>query len=123
MKKCSAHCSKQMQNLIRGDEMTRGGGGGVGAAMGADGAGADVDAAEAAEAAAAASPSSSTGSSSSLEECMVCSDHKRDVLFLPCGHICVCSGKQLAPFAPPSSVTYKSTNLLDGHCGGIFRGT
>ena len=102
MKKCSAHCSKQMQNLIRGDEMTRGGGGGGGAAMGADGAGADVDAAEAA---AAASPSSSTGSSSSLEECMVCSDHKRDVLFLPCGHICCCSGKLLAPFAPPSSVT------------------
>ena len=109
MKKCSAHCSKQMQNLIRGDEMTRGGGGGGGAAMGADGAGADVDAAEAA----AASPSSSAGSSSSLEECMVCSDHKRDVLFLPCGHICVCSGKQLAPFAPPSSVTTNPRNLWD----------
>ena len=29
-----------------------------------------------------------------LDECMVCSDHKRDVLFLPCGHICVCSGNE-----------------------------
>ena len=27
-----------------------------------------------------------------LDECMVCSDKKRDVLFLPCGHITVCSG-------------------------------
>ena len=25
-----------------------------------------------------------------LEECMVCSDQSRDVLFLPCGHITVC---------------------------------
>ena len=81
-----------MQNLIRGDEMTTGassaggGGGGGGGNVGADGAGADVD-----DAAAAAS---SVGGSSSLDECMVCSDHKRDVLFLPCGHICVCSGKK-----------------------------
>ena len=80
-----------MQNLIRGDEMTRmtgaGGGGGGGMAMGADGAGADVDDDNDNE-------DSSTGSS--LDECMVCSDHKRDVLFLPCGHICVCSGKREA---------------------------
>ena len=27
-----------------------------------------------------------------LDECMVCSDQRRDVLFLPCGHITVCSG-------------------------------
>ncbi|CAL1531407.1 unnamed protein product [Lymnaea stagnalis] len=27
----------------------------------------------------------------SLEECMVCSDQKRDTLFGPCGHICTCS--------------------------------
>ena len=26
-----------------------------------------------------------------LDECMVCSDQKRDVLFVPCGHITVCS--------------------------------
>ena len=25
-----------------------------------------------------------------LDECMVCSDQNRDVLFLPCGHITVC---------------------------------
>ena len=69
-----------MQNLIRGDEMTRMTGAGGGMAMGADGAGADEDGEE--------SPGSS------LDECMVCSDHKRDVLFLPCGHICVCSGNE-----------------------------
>ena len=76
----SRHSSKQMQNLIRGDEMTRMTGAGGGMAMGADGAGADEDGEE--------SPGSS------LDECMVCSDHKRDVLFLPCGHICVCSGNE-----------------------------
>ena len=27
----------------------------------------------------------------SLEECMVCSDMKRDTLFGPCCHICTCS--------------------------------
>ncbi|KAG7278407.1 hypothetical protein CRUP_038570, partial [Coryphaenoides rupestris] len=27
----------------------------------------------------------------SLEECMVCSDMKRDTLFVPCGHIATCS--------------------------------
>ena len=27
----------------------------------------------------------------SLEECMVCSDMKRDTLFGPCGHIATCS--------------------------------
>ena len=27
----------------------------------------------------------------SLEECMVCSDNKRDVLFKPCNHIAACS--------------------------------
>ena len=64
-----------------------GAGGGGGMAMGADGAGADVDDDNDNE-------DSSTGSS--LDECMVCSDHKRDVLFLPCGHICVCSGKREA---------------------------
>ena len=68
-----------MQNLIRGDEMTRTG---AAMAMGADGAGADEDEDEVS--------SGSTG----LDECMVCSDHKRDVLFLPCGHICVCSGNK-----------------------------
>jgi hypothetical protein len=25
-----------------------------------------------------------------LDECMVCSDQTRDVLFLPCGHVTVC---------------------------------
>ena len=25
-----------------------------------------------------------------LEECMVCSDQTRDILFLPCGHVTVC---------------------------------
>ena len=25
-----------------------------------------------------------------LDECIVCSDQKRDILFLPCGHITVC---------------------------------
>ena len=25
-----------------------------------------------------------------LDECMVCSDQNRDVLFLPCGHVTVC---------------------------------
>ncbi|UYV76921.1 MIB1 [Cordylochernes scorpioides] len=27
----------------------------------------------------------------SIEECMVCSDHKRDVLFSPCGHVATCA--------------------------------
>ena len=27
-----------------------------------------------------------------LDECLVCSDQKRDVLFLPCTHVAVCSG-------------------------------
>ncbi|KAB7504897.1 E3 ubiquitin-protein ligase MIB1, partial [Armadillidium nasatum] len=31
------------------------------------------------------------GSEESLEECMVCSDMKRDTLFGPCGHIATCS--------------------------------
>ena len=26
-----------------------------------------------------------------LDECMVCSDQKRDILFIPCGHITICS--------------------------------
>ena len=26
----------------------------------------------------------------SLDECMVCSDQTRDILFLPCGHVTVC---------------------------------
>ena len=26
-----------------------------------------------------------------VEECMVCSDMKRDTLFGPCGHVCCCS--------------------------------
>ena len=25
-----------------------------------------------------------------LDECLVCSDQKRDVLFVPCGHVTVC---------------------------------
>lgn len=25
-----------------------------------------------------------------LDECLVCSDQKRDILFVPCGHITVC---------------------------------
>ncbi|EDV97630.1 GH16977 [Drosophila grimshawi] len=29
-------------------------------------------------------------SSSSLEECLVCSDAKRDTVFKPCGHVCCC---------------------------------
>ena len=29
--------------------------------------------------------------SATLEECMVCSDMKRDTLFGPCGHIATCS--------------------------------
>ena len=27
-----------------------------------------------------------------LDECLVCSDQKRDVLFLPCTHVAVCHG-------------------------------
>ena len=27
-----------------------------------------------------------------LDECLVCSDQKRDTLFLPCAHVAVCSG-------------------------------
>ena len=34
---------------------------------------------------------SSSGDQESLEECMVCSDMKRDTLFGPCGHIATCS--------------------------------
>lgn len=26
-----------------------------------------------------------------LDECLVCSDHKRDILFKPCGHVACCS--------------------------------
>ena len=42
---------------------------------------------------AAASNTSGGGSQDpeSLEECMVCSDMKRDTLFGPCGHIATCS--------------------------------
>uniref|UniRef100_A0A0K2V134 RING-type domain-containing protein n=1 Tax=Lepeophtheirus salmonis TaxID=72036 RepID=A0A0K2V134_LEPSM len=29
---------------------------------------------------------------SNLEECIVCSDQKRDMLFVPCGHVAVCHG-------------------------------
>ena len=25
------------------------------------------------------------------DECLVCSDNKRDVLFQPCGHVCACA--------------------------------
>lgn len=47
----------------------------------------------------ASSPSGQVGSRSpslnsnneTLEECMVCSDMKRDTLFGPCGHIATCS--------------------------------
>ena len=28
----------------------------------------------------------------SLDECLVCSDQKRDVLFTPCAHVAVCNG-------------------------------
>ncbi|KAK6622885.1 E3 ubiquitin-protein ligase mib1 [Polyplax serrata] len=31
------------------------------------------------------------GESSTLDECLVCSDLKRDVLFMPCGHVACCS--------------------------------
>ena len=27
-----------------------------------------------------------------LDECLVCSDQKRDTLFLPCAHVACCSG-------------------------------
>uniref|UniRef100_W5M175 E3 ubiquitin-protein ligase MIB1 n=1 Tax=Lepisosteus oculatus TaxID=7918 RepID=W5M175_LEPOC len=37
------------------------------------------------------SPSLISNSSETLEECMVCSDMKRDTLFGPCGHIATCS--------------------------------
>lgn len=37
------------------------------------------------------SNSSPTQDSETLEECMVCSDMKRDTLFGPCGHIATCS--------------------------------
>lgn len=33
-----------------------------------------------------------TGVCSQIEECVVCSDRKADVLFRPCGHMCVCEG-------------------------------
>jgi len=31
------------------------------------------------------------GESETLDDCMVCSDTKRDTLFGPCGHIATCS--------------------------------
>lgn len=31
-------------------------------------------------------------STSSMDECLVCSDSKRDILFQPCGHVTCCSG-------------------------------
>lgn len=37
------------------------------------------------------SPSMINNDSETLEECMVCSDMKRDTLFGPCGHIATCS--------------------------------
>ena len=41
-------------------------------------------------------PSLSTSSDAeSIDECMVCSDAKRDTLFSPCGHVTTCS--QCAP--------------------------
>lgn len=33
---------------------------------------------------------SQAGSEACLDECMVCSDQNREVLFLPCGHVTVC---------------------------------
>ncbi|XP_067936875.1 E3 ubiquitin-protein ligase MIB1-like [Watersipora subatra] len=35
--------------------------------------------------------SSTSSDSESLDECMVCSDAKRDILFSPCGHVTTCS--------------------------------
>ena len=37
------------------------------------------------------SPAGGQQDQESLEECMVCSDMKRDTLFGPCGHIATCS--------------------------------
>ncbi len=51
-----------MQNLIRGDEMTQ----------------------------QVSSPDDEEEAEALLDECMVCSDQKREMLFLPCGHIVVC---------------------------------
>ncbi|KAL3276771.1 hypothetical protein HHI36_012138 [Cryptolaemus montrouzieri] len=34
----------------------------------------------------------STNVTSALDECLVCSDAKRDILFQPCGHVSCCSG-------------------------------
>ena len=34
---------------------------------------------------------SNRSSEANLDECMVCSDQTRDILFLPCGHVTVCS--------------------------------
>ena len=28
-----------------------------------------------------------------IEECVVCSDKKASVLFMPCAHMCACDGK------------------------------
>lgn len=36
--------------------------------------------------------SQNTNISSSMDECLVCSDAKRDMLFHPCGHVTCCSG-------------------------------
>ena len=33
----------------------------------------------------------SSSADPAAEECMVCSDNKRDVLFQPCGHVCACA--------------------------------
>ena len=35
--------------------------------------------------------SADPSSAAAAEECMVCSDNKRDVLFQPCGHVCTCA--------------------------------
>ncbi len=43
-------------------------------------------------AAAAAAAAAAAEEKLQLDECMVCSDQKRDVLSLPCGHIAFCGG-------------------------------
>lgn len=42
-------------------------------------------------AAALTSPTQPASSDPTADECLVCSDAKRDTLFRPCGHICCCS--------------------------------
>ena len=34
---------------------------------------------------------SGAGSEQTLDECLLCSSKKRDILFLPCAHVCVCN--------------------------------